>query len=161
MLPNDEHRREVEYALEYAMLAILDRIPPVVPPHVPPPQTLSEAHQRLRGYCSRHNTRPAPIRVPRDWKPCLWKPCLELPKHMLDSQAQPQLDKQIEQLRGLITNAIFTGRSNSYLATAHNYLATAKIYVRRAHFEQARVDRKRKSDELAESMDEWYANKKR
>ncbi|EYU41353.1 hypothetical protein ABFS82_12G024100 [Erythranthe guttata] len=152
MLPDDEHRREVEYALEYAMLAILDRMPPVVPP----PQTLSEAHQRLRGYCSRHNTPPVPIRVPRDWKPCL-----ELPKHMLDSQAQPQLDKQIEQLRGLITNAIFTGRSNSYLATAHNYLATAKIYVRRAHFEQARVDRKRKSDELAESMDEWYANKKR
>ncbi|KAL7090177.1 hypothetical protein ACP275_12G024300 [Erythranthe tilingii] len=140
-----------EYALEYAMRAIRDRMPP----DVPPPRTLSEVHQRL-GYCSRHNNPAAPIRVPRDWKPCL-----ELPKHMLDSQAQSQLDKQIEQLRGLITNAIFTGRSNSYLATAHNYLVTAKIYVCRAHFEQARVDRKRKSDELDKLMDEWYANKKR
>lgn len=67
----DEHRRGILFALEYAMLAILDRSPFPVPPLVTDTY-LDKLVRDIKANISR------PVPVPRDWEPSL-----KLPQKML------------------------------------------------------------------------------
>lgn len=60
----DEHRRGILFALEYAMLAILDRSPFPVPPLV------TDAYLDKLVTDMKANI-PRPVPVPRDWEPSL------------------------------------------------------------------------------------------
>ncbi|KAL9148056.1 hypothetical protein ABFS82_12G016800 [Erythranthe guttata] len=125
---SDEHRREIQYALEYAMLAILNRLP--LP--VPPPLTWSEINQKAIDM-KQGIVRPIP--VPRDWKPSL-----ELPQHMLENQPSLQLEIQIIKLQRLIVNHNNNNdNSHGYIVRAHGYLSTANTYLEWADSEKTKA----------------------
>ncbi|KAL8034290.1 hypothetical protein ABFX02_12G018500 [Erythranthe guttata] len=107
---SDEQRREIEYALEYAMLAALNPLPMPAPPQ----QNIVSS-----------------IPVPRNWKPVL-----ELPQYMLETLPFLQLKTKISELQDLITHDLQACARNSYLVRAHSYLTIANCYLIRAHTEQ-------------------------
>lgn len=114
MLP-DQHRREIQYALEYAMLAILNQLPP---------------HQQLM-------VKPGhPIPVPNDWKPCL-----KLPQKMLETQPSLQLSSHILQLELLIVKTRRNYNDARYITTALRYLAKAQIYLTCARCKELKARR--------------------
>ncbi|KAL7090095.1 hypothetical protein ACP275_12G019100 [Erythranthe tilingii] len=126
---SDEHRREIQFALEYAMLANLDQLPPPMPP----PVTWSEIYQKLLNFDT-----VAPVPVPPDWKPSL-----KLPTYMLETLSFLELKKKISKLQDHMTDDMVAYSKNGYLGRAHTYLSTANFYLIKAHNEEdkARFER--------------------
>lgn len=153
MLP-DEQQHEIVYALEYAMLAILDRLPPPMPP----PETWSDIYQRLR---DTKDKIVRPIPVPRDWEPSL-----KLPRKMMETQSISELESQISRLQRLTSKALIGNNDNGYIGTAYNYLTKATVYVSRAKHkefvtchERILANCKRTADRLRAKSDKWRAEK--
>ncbi|KAL8034147.1 hypothetical protein ABFX02_12G008700 [Erythranthe guttata] len=116
---SDNRRREIKYALEYAMLAIRDQLPPTPTPT--PADTES------------------PIRIPENWKPSM-----KLPHYyMLETGLNELLDRHISKLFYPIhsklrvidcdsKNKNKNKNNKRCLITADKYLTTCRSYIKRA-----------------------------
>ncbi|KAL7131631.1 hypothetical protein ABFS83_12G017200 [Erythranthe nasuta] len=119
---SDEQRREIQFALEYAMLANLNQLPPPMPP----PMTWSEFREKNSDI-----DYVPPVPVPPDWKPSL-----KLPTYMLETLPFLELQMKISKLQSHMTTDLLACVKNGYLCKAHSYLFTASMYLIRAHKEQ-------------------------
>ncbi|KAL7089940.1 hypothetical protein ACP275_12G008500 [Erythranthe tilingii] len=144
-MKSDNRRREIEYALEYAMLAIQNQLPPT-------PQADTDN----------------PIRIPENWKPSM-----KLPHHMLETRSNEQLDRHISKLfypihRKLAAIARDSKNKNKNknnkrrLNTASKYLTTCQSYIRKAIEKelQGRPRPRRTEEELRAIMREMIVTPK-
>ncbi|KAL8049883.1 hypothetical protein ABFX02_06G048000 [Erythranthe guttata] len=131
----DERRREIHYALEYAMLALQNQLPPPMPQ----PPTWSELEEKCRDI-QQGFVRPIP--VPRGWKPCL-----EVAQKMVDRISEPggnlQLRNDILDLKDLVNEKETPESFNGYLSAAHGFLLKAHTHLAMADTARMEADMQR------------------